>query len=208
MNEPPRNKAIAQRLILESPYAGNVALNLRYARAALKDSLLRGEAPIASHLLYTQEGILDDSVPAEQRRGIEAGLAWIEAAEATVIYGDLGISPGMQRGIEAAISARRPVYFRTLGWADDVPVANKLTTEPTIEDTNLTRLCTHAKKYRFTHHSSDSAHTYAEAMQDVLDLLEGKKAINHLKPDIATDEDLADAALSARPAIEEARNHD
>ena len=41
-----------RRVILESPYAGNVEENVAYARAAVRDSLLRGEAPIASHLLY------------------------------------------------------------------------------------------------------------------------------------------------------------
>jgi hypothetical protein len=38
--------------------------------------LLRGESPIASHLLYTQPGILKDDVPEERPLGIEAGLAW------------------------------------------------------------------------------------------------------------------------------------
>jgi hypothetical protein len=41
-------------VIIESPYAGNVELNVSYARRAVKDSLGRGESPIASHLLYTQ----------------------------------------------------------------------------------------------------------------------------------------------------------
>ena len=39
---------MAERLrlvVLESPYAGDVARNVRYARACLRDSLLRGEAP-------------------------------------------------------------------------------------------------------------------------------------------------------------------
>jgi hypothetical protein len=36
---------------LESPYAGNVEENVAYARAAVRDSLLRGESPIASQLL-------------------------------------------------------------------------------------------------------------------------------------------------------------
>ena len=43
-------------MILESPYAGRVEENVAYARAAVRDSLLRGEAPIASHLLYTSRG--------------------------------------------------------------------------------------------------------------------------------------------------------
>jgi hypothetical protein len=80
----------------------------------MRDSLLRGEAPIASHLLYTQPGVLDDQVSDERRLGIEAGLVWRVAAEATVVYQDLGVSPGMERGIRAALAAGLPVEYRTL----------------------------------------------------------------------------------------------
>lgn len=51
-----------RRVILESPFAGHVESNIEYARACIRDSLLRGEAPLASHLLYTQPGILDGSL--------------------------------------------------------------------------------------------------------------------------------------------------
>ena len=102
--------------ILESPFAGDVAENLRYARAALRDSLLRGEAPIASHLLYTQDGVLDDALPDERRRGIDAGHAWLEKADLVVVYNDLGISSGMKHGIAAAEERNVPVIYRTIGW--------------------------------------------------------------------------------------------
>jgi hypothetical protein len=58
----------------------------------LRDSLLRGEAPIASHLLYTQPGVLRDNVAGEREQGIAAGLALGPVAEATVVYFDKGIS--------------------------------------------------------------------------------------------------------------------
>jgi hypothetical protein len=45
-----------RRVIIESPYSGDVETNVAYARAALRDCLSRGEAPLASHLLYTQPG--------------------------------------------------------------------------------------------------------------------------------------------------------
>ena len=57
------------RVILESPYAGDIERNVAYARMAVRDSLAKGEAPIASHLLYTQEGILKDEVPEERQWG-------------------------------------------------------------------------------------------------------------------------------------------
>jgi len=84
------------RVILESPFAGNVERNIDYARMCVRDSLSRGEAPIASHLLYTQEGILDDDVPEERIWGIDAGLAWKEVAEKHIFYVDYGYSRGME----------------------------------------------------------------------------------------------------------------
>jgi len=103
-----------RRVIVESPFAGDVERNIAYARAAVRDSLARGEAPIASHLLYTQPGVLDDDVPAERVWGIDAGLAWGAVSEATVVYTDLGISRGMQYGIEHARAAGRPVELRSI----------------------------------------------------------------------------------------------
>lgn len=101
-------------VILESPYAGNIDLNVAYARLAVRDSLSRGEAPICSHLLYTQPTILKDEVPEERQCGIDAGLAWGKVAEQTVVYIDLGISRGMKYGIEAAEKAGRNVEYRRL----------------------------------------------------------------------------------------------
>ncbi|RUX20035.1 hypothetical protein EOA27_09655 [Mesorhizobium sp. M2A.F.Ca.ET.037.01.1.1] len=104
-------------VILESPYAGDVNRNVAYARAAMRDCLARGDAPAASHLLYTQPGVLDDGNPVERARGIDAGLAWGRVAEATVVYTDLGISKGMGEGVNRAFAEGRPVEWRTLaGW--------------------------------------------------------------------------------------------
>ncbi len=101
-------------VILESPYAGEVEANVAYARRCLRDSLRRGESPIASHLLYTQPGVLDDAVPVERQQGIDAGLAWRRVAEASVVYTDRGISKGMEYGIKAAEQAGIPVEYRRL----------------------------------------------------------------------------------------------
>ena len=103
-----------RRVIVESPYAGDVQRNIDYARLALRDCLKRGEAPIASHLLYTQPGVLSDDDPGERQHGIDAGLAWGDVADATVVYVDHGISPGMSYGIARAIEARRRIECRRL----------------------------------------------------------------------------------------------
>lgn len=101
-------------VILESPYAGNIDLNVAYARLAVRDALSRGESPMCSHLLYTQPTILRDAVPEERQWGIDAGLEWGRVAELTVVYTDLGISRGMQYGIDAAEKAGRPIEYRKL----------------------------------------------------------------------------------------------
>ncbi len=101
-----------RRVILESPYAGDVEANLAYAKRALRDSISRGEAPFASHLLYTQ--VLDDLLPAERQLGIHAGLTWLDQAETMAVYLDLGLSQGMKIGIAAALIAGIPVEYRRL----------------------------------------------------------------------------------------------
>lgn len=106
-------------VILESPYAGSVEANIEYARRAVRDSLLRGEAPIASHLLYTQPGVLDDDIPGERQMGIDAGLAWREVAEGTVVYTDLGITKGMKYGIDKMYKKGGKVVFRTLNLTEE-----------------------------------------------------------------------------------------
>lgn len=113
-------------VLLESPYQGDLDLNTRYARAALADSLSRGEAPIASHMLYTQPGVLDDSVPAERRRGIAAGHAWMDRVDNVVAYADLGVSTGMWEGIARAVQEGKSVEYRHLGgeWAAPLPRAS------------------------------------------------------------------------------------
>ena len=103
-----------RRVILKSPYAGDIATNVDYARACLRDCLQRGEAPLASHLLYTQPDVLDNSIAEERELGIRAGLTWGEVAEVTVVYVDRGVSAGMKKGIAAAEAAGRTVEYRRI----------------------------------------------------------------------------------------------
>lgn len=72
------------------------------------------EAPYASHLLYTQEGVLDDKIPGERHMGIEAGFVFRNLCKHTVVYTDLGISSGMQYGIDHANDMGHTIEFRTL----------------------------------------------------------------------------------------------
>lgn len=101
-------------VVLETPYAGDIEGNLAYLRACMRDCLQRGEAPFASHGLYTQPGVLRDDVPTEREQGIQAGFAWRRVADKTVVYTDRGMSWGMERGIEDALAIGHTVEFRTL----------------------------------------------------------------------------------------------
>lgn len=102
-------------VILESPFAGDVERNVAYAKRAVHDCLTRDEAPIASHLLFTQPGVLNDGDPIERALGMAAGLAWYRVAEACVVYQDLGMSGGMSEGVLAARRAGVSVEFRNIG---------------------------------------------------------------------------------------------
>ena len=101
-------------VILESPYAGDIERNVEYARKCVKDSLLRGEAPIASHLLYTQDGILDDDIQSERRLGIDAGHAWRFVAKKFVFYTDYGWSKGMDKALQLVKAMGAEFEFRKI----------------------------------------------------------------------------------------------
>ena len=105
-------------VIIESPYNANTPAgihnNILYARLCIRHSLSLEEAPIASHLLYTQSKILRDKVPEERIWGMNAGHAWLRVADLVAVYTDRGISNGMDRGITKAEEAHIVVEYRTL----------------------------------------------------------------------------------------------
>ena len=103
-------------VIIESPWRAKTPAeqfrNKKYAILCMQDSISRGEAPYASHLLYTQFLIEENN---EQRNlGIEIGLAWGEKAVKTVVYQDFGLTSGMNYGIRHALKCNRPVEYREI----------------------------------------------------------------------------------------------
>lgn len=101
-------------VILESPFANADKFlfdrNRRYLELAMLDCLKRGEAPFASHKMYTQ--CLDDNIPEQRELGIQAGFAWRSMAHKTVVYEDLGISRGMEYGIAHAKEIGHVIEYR------------------------------------------------------------------------------------------------
>jgi len=109
-------------VIVESPYAGetaeDVTRNERYVRAIMRALLLDGLVPFASHALFTLPGVLNDRDARERALGIQAGFRMRHVASRTLVYTDLGVSRGMELGVQHAQEIDQPVEFRTLeGWA-------------------------------------------------------------------------------------------
>lgn len=105
-----------KRVIVESPFAGDIEANLAYVRKCMHDCLKRGESPFASHALYTQPGVLLDDVPEERKLGIQAGFEWRKVADLTIFYLDLGVSSGMRLGFDHCM--RHNLLFEVRAFLD------------------------------------------------------------------------------------------
>lgn len=119
-----------KRVVIESPFkpkadrdkdpeawAAELRRNIQYARAAYRYALHQGVAPFASHLNYTQPGVLDDQVDEERWWGINAGLEVTRDFEESWFFLDLGMSEGMRYGEERAKKHGRET--RTILMGDD-----------------------------------------------------------------------------------------
>ncbi len=100
------------RAVLESPYAGEVEKNRRFAISCMRDMLARGEAPFVPHLLYPQA--LQRYNEEARQKGIQAGQVWTEVGEICAVYLDYGLTEGMIQGIAKAESRGILVERRTL----------------------------------------------------------------------------------------------
>lgn len=104
-----------KRVVVESPFAGDIETNITYGRFAMHDCLVNyNESPYASHLLYTQKYVLRDEIPEDRKLGIEAGFFWRDVAEKTVFYIDLGVTSGMELGISDCKEKGKPYEVRNL----------------------------------------------------------------------------------------------
>ena len=104
-------------VILESPYRGGDPKYKRYLERCIADSIARGEAPFASHKMYTEA--LDDAVREQRELGMALGFVWRRSARRTVVYEDYGVSPGMQEGIDDATAIGQEVERRLIGWREE-----------------------------------------------------------------------------------------
>lgn len=100
-------------VILESPWQGGKPQFRDYLTRAIADCISRGESPYASHRMLTDA--LDDNSVQERATGIAAGFAWHQAADASVVYLDYGVTEGMRLGIAHAQRLGLPVEHRFIG---------------------------------------------------------------------------------------------
>lgn len=116
-------------IILESPFAGDVFSNVKYAQAVIHSLAHKGYAPSASHLIYTQ--MLDDTNEFDRKLGIDKGLD-IAHGHDSIVAIDKGISTGMKYGVQRAIKEERNYTFLTL--SKDPKVISEVSLIKTLED--------------------------------------------------------------------------
>lgn len=98
-----------------SPYSGDMKRNTQYAWACMRDSLDKGEAPVAVHLLYPE--LLRDTISREREMGLECGLWVMRSLGMVACYCDLGLSSGMMGELQAASAEGIRVDYRKMGGA-------------------------------------------------------------------------------------------
>lgn len=110
-------------VVYESPFASmdfdTFARNIAYARLLIREGATGyNEAGIASHVIWTQPGILRDTVESERNLGIACGIVFANMAKRGIIghiYGiDLGWSKGMLRSKEYVLANGGEIAERRL----------------------------------------------------------------------------------------------
>lgn len=99
-------------VVIESPYSGDVEGNIAYLQRCIGDSMERGEAPFASHQMYTT--VLDDEEPGQRALGMECGFVWLRRAHFQAFYLDRGWSEGMHQAWRIGWAFKKPYEIRFL----------------------------------------------------------------------------------------------
>lgn len=98
-----------KRVVVESPYVGDIEANENYVAFAMLWCFEQGLAPFASHQSYTL--ILDDDDKGQRKLGMRAGFAWGQAAEERIVFVDRGVSSGMVAGMREATKLGQPIKY-------------------------------------------------------------------------------------------------
>ena len=96
-----------KRIFVCSPFAGDIAGNVKVAEALCRRVMRSGHAPFAPHLLYPT--FTDDSVTEQWETGIACGLAFMECCDEVWAFTGNGISSGMRRELDHAGQLGKPI---------------------------------------------------------------------------------------------------
>ena len=96
------------RVFICTPYTGNTAVNMAFARQACFYAICRGHTPIAPHLIYP--GVIPDSDPGWRKIGIMMGCEWLAHCDELWACGP-SITAGMRTEIDYAITHGIPVQY-------------------------------------------------------------------------------------------------
>ena len=84
-----------------SPYRGDITRNIENAKRYCKIVVKAGKIPIAPHLYFPQ--FLDDTDPADRKKGIISGLVLMKYCTEVWVFGN-EITDGMRQEIDFAES--------------------------------------------------------------------------------------------------------
>lgn len=112
-----------KKVFVCSPYAGDIAGNVRRAQEYCKIEIVRGNAPFAPHLLYPY--LMDDSNPVERTHGIKMGLEFLNVCDELHVYG-ARVSSGMEAEIMHWIAMQylsatvrpKPAFYSLAAYTD------------------------------------------------------------------------------------------
>jgi len=100
------------RVFVCSPFAGSASEreeNVKTAVAICQALCAAGAAPFAPHLFFP--AFLNDEYHDDRALGFACGLAWLDAADAVVVYTGRGITSGMEAEINHAMRVGKPIAF-------------------------------------------------------------------------------------------------
>lgn len=104
-------------VVLVTPFAAEdyskAAAVQRYGNRCVKDSLGRGESPLASHLFYYE--VLNVKNPIERDIGLLSQLTWMRHCDMVAVYIDFGVTKAMEVAINTAQLSHKKIEYRTIG---------------------------------------------------------------------------------------------
>lgn len=94
---------------IASPFAGNIATNIAFAKSAAKYAISKGMAPYIPHL--TLPAVLNDNDPKERALGIKLNCEILSRCDELWVFRFHGISAGMKTEIDYAKEKGIPTRF-------------------------------------------------------------------------------------------------